>query len=122
MEAKSSHVQGFEERHARVKGVRLRYVVGGAGDPVVLLHGLGGAASNWVELAPLLARRHRVLALDLPGHAGSGPLPAAPSLDVFADRVGLLLERERLLPAALVGHSAGGLIGLRLALRQPGSV
>jgi pimeloyl-ACP methyl ester carboxylesterase len=121
-EAKSPHVQDFEERQVRIKGVRLRYLVGGAGAPVALLHGLGGAASNWVELASLLARRHRVVAVDLPGHGGSGALAAAPTLDAFADRVGLLLEHEGLLPAAVVGHSAGGLIGLRLALRRQDAV
>ena len=122
MEAKTTRLQGFEERYAEVKGVRLRYEIGGSGPQLLLLHGLGGAASNWVELAPALARSHRVLALDLPGHGGSAPLPAAPNIDAFADRVGLLAEREGMLPAAIVGHSAGGLIALRLALRRPESV
>jgi pimeloyl-ACP methyl ester carboxylesterase len=115
-------MQGFEERTGRVRGVRLRYVVGGAGAPVVLLHGLGGALTNWVEVAPALAERHRVLVPDLPGHGGSAPLPAAPNLDAYADRVALLAEREGMLPAAVVGHSAGGLVGLRLAARRPEAV
>jgi hypothetical protein len=38
--------------------------------------GFGGAASNWIELAPELARDHRVVVCDLPGHGGSSPLPA----------------------------------------------
>ena len=115
-------VPGFEERFADVKGVRLRYFVAGAGEPLLLLHGLGGAASNWVELAPALARRRRVLAPDLPGHGGSSPLPAAPTTSAVADRVGLLAEREGMLPAQVVGHSAGALVGLRLALRRPKDV
>ena len=122
MEAKPARLQGFEERHAHVKGARLRYYVGGAGEPLLLLHGLGGAASNWVELAPALARNRRVLIPDLPGHGRSTSLPAAPTIDAFVDRIGLLAERERMLPAAVVGHSAGGLLGLRLALNRPGSV
>src|SRR5438093_12967344 len=98
-----------------VAGTRLRYEVGGDGPPLLLLHGLGGALSNWVELAPLLARRHRVLVPDLPGHGRSEALPGAPELDAFAEAVVLLAEREGLLPAGIVGHSAGGLIALRLA-------
>jgi len=102
--------------------VTLRYFVAGAGEPVVLLHGLGGAASNWVEIAPALARRRRVLVPDLPGHGRSAPLPAAPNLNAFADRIASIAEREAMLPVPVIGHSAGALVGLRLALRHEGTV
>ena len=75
-------------------GASLRYLVGGAGPPLVLVHGLAGAASNWVELAPLLARRHRLLIVELPGHGGSEPLAAAPTLDPYADCVVELARLE----------------------------
>jgi pimeloyl-ACP methyl ester carboxylesterase len=113
---------GLEERFADVKGVRMRYFVGGEGPPLVLVHGLGGAASNWTELVPLLARRHRLLVPDLPGHGGSSALPAVSGLEPFADRVALVAEREGMLPAPIVGHSLGGMIVLRLALRRPADV
>jgi pimeloyl-ACP methyl ester carboxylesterase len=112
-------IAGFEERFGEARGVRMRYFVGGAGPPIVLVHGLTGCASNWTEVAPRLARRHRVLVPDLPGHGGSAPLPASPNLDAFADRVRLVARDEGMLPAALVGHSLGGLVVLRLALRWP---
>jgi pimeloyl-ACP methyl ester carboxylesterase len=105
-----------------VRGTRIRYFVGGEGPSLVLVHGLGGAASNWVELTPALVRRYRVLALDLPGHGGSAPLPAAESLTPFADVVVAVAEREALLPAGIVGHSLGGVVALRLALRHPDAV
>ncbi len=57
----AKHLEAFAERTVDAKAVRMRYYVGGAGPPLVLVHGLGGAASNWTELAPLLARRRRVL-------------------------------------------------------------
>jgi pimeloyl-ACP methyl ester carboxylesterase len=113
---------GLEERIVTVKGVRMRYFVGGSGPPLVLVHGLGGAASNWTELAPLLARRHRLLVPDLPGHGGSSALPAVSGLEPYADRVALVAEREEMLPAPVVGHSLGGMVVLRLALRRPDDV
>lgn len=113
---------GLEERWADVRGVRMRYFVGGEGPPLVLVHGLSGAAANWTDIAPVLAARRRVLVPDLPGHGGSEPLPAAPSLSGYADRVRLLLDVEDMLPAPLVGHSLGGSIALRLALRWPADV
>jgi pimeloyl-ACP methyl ester carboxylesterase len=113
---------GLEEKMAEIKSVRMRYFVGGAGPPLLLVHGLGGAASNWTELAPLLARRHRLLIPDLPGHGGSSALPAVSGLEPYADRVALVAEAEGMLPAPVVGHSLGGMVVLRLALRRPDDV
>jgi pimeloyl-ACP methyl ester carboxylesterase len=117
-------ISGFEERFAETKGCRLRYFVGGPaeGAPLVLVHGLGGCAANWVDVAPLLAETRRVLIPELPGHGLSTPLPAVPNLAIFADRIALVAEREQLLPAAFVGHSLGAVVALRLALRRPEDV
>jgi pimeloyl-ACP methyl ester carboxylesterase len=117
-----ARLPGLEERFADVKGVRMRYFVGGSGPPLVLVHGLGGAATNWTELAPRLTERHRLLVPDLPGHGGSSALPAVSGLEPYADRVALVAEREGMLPAPVVGHSLGGMVVLRFALRRPGDV
>jgi pimeloyl-ACP methyl ester carboxylesterase len=114
-----SELPGLEEFFAEVAGGRLRYLAGGAGEPLALVHGLGGAAVNWVSLAPLLLPGRRLLVPDLPGHGGSSPVSGAGSLDVFADLLAWLLERERMAPAAVAGHSLGGAIALRLAIRRP---
>jgi pimeloyl-ACP methyl ester carboxylesterase len=118
-DAKDLLLPGFAAKSATLRGARIRYFVGGDGPPVVLVHGLGGAASNWIDVAPALARRRRVLVPDLPGHGGSTPLPAAPTLNPFADVVAAIAEREGMIPAAVVGHSLGGVVALRLALRRP---
>jgi pimeloyl-ACP methyl ester carboxylesterase len=117
-------IPGFEEKLAEARGCRLHYLIDGPsnGTPVVLVHGLGGAALNWVDVAPLLAERYRVLVPDLPGHGLSTPLAAVPNLAVFADRIALVAEREGMLPATIVGHSLGGVVALRLALRRPDDV
>jgi 3-oxoadipate enol-lactonase len=115
----ASELPGFVERFAEVHGVRLRYLVGGDAEPLVLVHGLGGAAANWLALAPLLLPRRRLLVPELPGHGGSEPLPAAPSLNAYADRLGFLMEETGFAPAPVVGHSLGGAISLRLGIRRP---
>jgi pimeloyl-ACP methyl ester carboxylesterase len=113
---------GFEERFADVKGVRMRYFVAGEGSPLVLVHGLGGAASNFTELVPLLLPGRRLLVPDLPGHGGSSALPGVSGLEPFADRVAAVAEREGMLPAPVLGHSLGGMVVVRLALRRPDAV
>jgi pimeloyl-ACP methyl ester carboxylesterase len=112
-------VPGLEERRAEVGGVALRYLHGGCGDPLVLLHGLGGAAANWIELLPDLLERHRVLVPDLPGHGRSGRLPARATMSSYAHVVAALLEAERAAPALVAGHSFGGLVALRLTESRP---
>src|SRR5438132_2722016 len=100
----------------------MRYFVGGSGPPLLLVRGRAGARANGTELAPLLVRRHRLLVPDLPGHGGSSPLPAVSGLATFVDRVVLVAEREGMLPASVVGHSLGGMVVLRVALRRPADV
>jgi len=104
---------GLDERLLDVRGTRIRVYEGGDGPPLLLLHGFGGAAWNFSELAPLLAGR-RLLIPDLPGHGRSDPLPA-PSMSAFADVVAALLDG----PVGVVGHSMGGVVALRLAERHP---
>src|SRR5215211_321186 len=117
-DATESFLQGFSEHWTEIKGVRLRWFEAGEGPVIVLLHGFGGAASNWTVVAPSLLPGRRVLVPDLPGHGGSSPLSAPPeTLDPFADRVADLLEGGD--AALAVGHSMGGVVALRLAVRHP---
>ena len=109
----------LEERFLDWGEVRLRYLAGGDGDPVVLVHGLGGAGTNWVELLPGLLERHRVLVLDLPGHGGSGRLPRGAAMSEFADAVAAVVEHEEVAPALVFGQSFGAHTALRLAHRRP---
>jgi pimeloyl-ACP methyl ester carboxylesterase len=113
---------GFEIRETVWRASPVRYAVGGDGPPLVLVHGLGGTIANWRALAPALADRYRVIAVDLPGHGGSAPLPAAPRVDALADAALAAVAAEDALPAAWVGHSLGGLVAVRAAVRRPDAV
>jgi len=111
-------LSGFEDR--QIGGIR--YLVGGAGEPVLLLHGLGGLASNWRLIAPPLAAERRVIVPELPGHGGSEPLEGAESIDPFAEAILAVAEAEDAVPAPWVGHSLGGLVALRAAVLRPEAV
>jgi pimeloyl-ACP methyl ester carboxylesterase len=111
-------ILGFEERELAHAGARIRYLSGGEGPPIVLLHGLGGAAANWRLVAPHLARECRVIVPELPGHGRSEP-SAAGSLDAFAEAMLAVVDAESALPAPWVGHSFGGVVALRAAALRP---
>ena len=92
----------------------------GSGDPVLLLHGIGGSADSFAPQARVLAARYQVLAWDAPGYARSADPDAPPGMDGYADAAAALLSG--LAPAHVVGVSWGGVIATRLALRHPGLV
>ncbi len=95
----------------------------GEGDPVLLLHGLGGDHTIWDYQIPSLAKSFRVLAPDLRGH-GRSPRPegARYTFGEFEGDVRKLLDDRKSGPVHLVGLSGGGLLALRLVLDDPGRV
>jgi pimeloyl-ACP methyl ester carboxylesterase len=90
----------------------------GEGSPVVVLHGLFGSARNLTGLCRALSARHRVIAMDLRNH-GESPHDPAMTYDVMAADVAQTLQGHGYDRAAVVGHSMGGKVGMRLALAQP---
>lgn len=91
---------------------------GGAGEPLVLIHGITGSWRNWEPVIPLLTPDHRVLAPTLPGHRGGPPMPAGPAtLAAVVDGAEQFLDQESLDRAHLVGNSLGGMVGVELVRR-----
>lgn len=85
--------------------------------PVVLLHGTGAATHSWRGLMPLLARGHRVIAMDLPGHGFTrGRPPGGLTLAGMARAVTALLDALGVLRPQIIGHSAGAAVALRMVL------
>ncbi len=101
--------------------MQLNAIEAGSGPPLVLLHGLFGAARNFGAVQRRLAERWRVLALDLRNHGAS---PHARGMSYAAQAADVLetLAARDALPAAVVGHSMGGKVAMRLALESPDSV
>lgn len=88
----------------------------GAGPEILLLHGAGGATQSFRTLMPLLAEHFRCIAVDYPGQGFSKPRVSGRfSLDAMARDLASLAWTEGWKPVALIGHSAGGALALRLA-------
>jgi haloacetate dehalogenase len=68
---------GFRRDRREVNGVTVNYVLGGSGTPIVLLHGYPQSLTIWHKVAPELAKKHAVLALDLRGYGESSKPSAA---------------------------------------------
>jgi esterase len=93
----------------------------GRGEPLVLLHGLFGAAQNFGAAQRRLAARFRVLALDLRNH-GASPHHPDMSYEAMAGDVLETLADRAALPCALMGHSMGGKVAMRASLARPEAV
>jgi len=106
------------ERRLQLAGVSTAVLEGGAGPPVVLLHGPGEFAGKWLRVIPDLARTHRVIAPDLPGHGMSNAVGDRLDAEGLRAWLGGLIERTCSAPPALVGHVLGGAIAARFAVHQ----
>jgi pimeloyl-ACP methyl ester carboxylesterase len=102
--------------------VRLALDQRGAGEPLVLIHGLGTDRGVWDEASDSLAQRHRVIVLDLPGFGDSAPAGPGFDLGEVADVVAAGIEERIGGSFDLLGHSLGGAVALTLARRRPGVV
>ncbi len=112
-----------ELQTADVGGRKISYAGAGQdGDVILLVHGYGGDRNSWLFLQEPLAARHRVYALDLPGHGTSAKDVGGGALDVLADAVTGVLDAVGAGRAHLVGHSMGGAVALAVAARDPGRV
>lgn len=113
----------------RVMGLRTRVLVEGLesasrGDPVVLIHGVGGWAENWTEvMAPITEAGHRAIAVDLPGF-GESESPGrirhfGPKAAFYPAFVRALFDELGVSSAHVVGNSMGGAIAYMATVTMP---
>jgi pimeloyl-ACP methyl ester carboxylesterase len=106
------------ERRLQVAGVSTAVLEGGAGPPILLLHGPGEFAGKWMRVIPDLVTTHRVVAPDLPGHGTSELVDGRLDADGLRAWLSGLIERTCPSPPVLVGHVLGGAIGARFAVNH----
>jgi pimeloyl-ACP methyl ester carboxylesterase len=120
-EAKSAGVTEPDGKIVNLSGGELEVVESGPKDasPIVLVHCFTCAINYWNEMVPLLAREHRVVAVDLLGHGGSEKPTSGYSVPNQADLVAEALDELGVSDAEVVGHSLGGAVAVALAQQSP---
>jgi pimeloyl-ACP methyl ester carboxylesterase len=89
------------------------YTRQGKGKPVVILHGWGDNSASWQKFTVDLSKQYDVIVPDLPGF-GNSQAPAAPwGLDEYAKLIATFLQKLKVKPYAIIGHSNGGAIAIR---------
>lgn len=110
----------FRHEFADVDGVRMHYVTGGRGTPVVLIHGWPQTWFGWWPVMPALAERHTVYAVDLPGLGDSAGSPTGYDKATLARYVhALIADRLGLRDARVVGHDFGAAVAFEYAAQFP---
>ncbi len=106
---------------AAVNGLKMYYAVHGQGRPVVLLHGgMHGIQSSFAKQIALLARDHKVIAIEQMGHGHTADVPGRElSYETMSEDTAALLVQLRIGNADLIGWSDGGQLALRLAFTHP---
>lgn len=123
LEGQARFDPSFEHVTADVDGVRMHYVTGGEGPPLVLLHGWPQTWYEWVEVIPALAEEHTVIAVDLPGLGDSEGEPPSYDKKTLARYVhGLVAEELGYSRVNLVAHDLGAGVAYQYAAQNPDEV
>ena len=97
----------------------LNYKEFGAGEPIIILHGLFGMLDNWQNIARRLADNFLVYTIDLPNHGSSARIEGLFNYEIMAARVLAFMEQQWIHQAHFIGHSMGGKVAMQLALNNP---
>ena len=109
-----------ESQYAKLDGAKIHYKSYGKGsDALVLVHGWTCNLDNWRDQIPDLAKRNRVIALDLPGHGQSDKPQLAYTMDLFANAIDAVLRDAKVDHAVLVGHSMGTPVARQFYRKYP---
>jgi pimeloyl-ACP methyl ester carboxylesterase len=105
--------------YADVNGLHLYYEVHGTGEPLILLHGGGGAVEMFGAILPMLAAGRQVIAVDLQAHGRTADIDRPLRFELMADDIGALIKQLGLGKADVMGYSLGGGTALRTAIQYP---
>lgn len=108
--------------YLKVGGISVRYSDSGSGEPVLLIHGLGGSIESWTNNAGELAKSLRVIAVDLPGFGLSDKPKMSYTIKFYKDFAIEFLKLLKLDQVSIVGSSLGGHIAAEIAISRPNLV
>ena len=108
-------------REATVLVERMAIEIEGEGEPVLMIHGLGGTSNTFTPMLAALTH-HRAVRFDLPGSGRSHRVEGPLSLALFLDKTRVVLQRVGVERAHVVAHSMGTIIATHLAASDPGRV
>jgi pimeloyl-ACP methyl ester carboxylesterase len=91
----------------------------GTGSVIVLLHGFLESMEMWRRMADDLARKNRVILIDLPGHGQSDQISETHSMELMAEAVNEVLVYTNTEAVVMIGHSMGGYVSLAFAEKYP---
>ncbi len=100
----------------------IAYRTDGEGEPLVLIHGVGGDSGNWDGIVAALPPRFRCVRLDLSGHGRSGLIKTPCTVQDLARDVTDVMDALGVRAAAIAGFSLGGLIAQAIVLESPDRV
>ena len=112
----------FSHHMASVNGIQLHYVIGGHGDPVVLLHGWPETWYEWHHVMPALAKNYTVIAPDLRGLGDSSKPPTGYDGKTVAEDIHQLVTQLGFKTIFLVGHDIGTQVAYSYAAAHPTEV
>ena len=106
--------------YADVNGIKMYYEIHGAGKPLVLIHGGGSTIqTTFGTILPMLAKRYKIIAVELQAHGHTNDRDAPETFQQDADDVAALLQQLNIPKASIIGFSNGGSTTLQIAIRHP---
>ncbi|XOV92334.1 MAG: alpha/beta fold hydrolase [Bacteroidota bacterium] len=98
--------------------MKLNFRILGAGEPIIIMHGVFGSSDNWQTVGKSLSEKYKVYLVDLRNH-GSSPHDDEMNYPVMAGDIVELIKNEDLDHAYVMGHSMGGKVAMELACSYP---
>lgn len=118
--AKTTDSLSFRNGYSAVNGLKMYYEEYGEGKPLILIHGGGSTIqTNFEKIIPILAKKRKVIAMELQAHGRTNDRNTETTFEQDADDIATLLKNLNIEKADFLGFSNGGTTTLQIAIRHP---